>query len=158
MHAQPKTRLLVVDDHELLAVAVAIALRLMGLDVEITTGPTVEAVLATVHRLAPVLVLLDLDLGPPLGSGLELIQPVIAAGGRVIMMTGVEEPARLGACVEVGAAGIVGKRSGFDNLVEAVRRAVEGEELLTDHDRARLLDDLRSHRQAVRDQVLALAH
>jgi DNA-binding NarL/FixJ family response regulator len=150
-------RLVIVDDHELLATALALSLRLVGLDVDTAAGPTAEDVVATVRRRAPALVLLDLDLGPPLGSGLDLIQPLIAAGGRVVMMTAVDDRARLGACIEVGAAGIVSKKAGFDNLVDAIRRAVDGRELLTDHYRAHLLEELRAQRQALMTQPSPLA-
>jgi len=121
-------RLVIVDDHELLANVLAMALRHDGLDVETASGPTADAVVATVRRRAPALVLLDLDLGPPLGSGLDLICPMIAVGGKVVMMTAVEEAARLGACLAVGAVGIVSKKSGFASLLSAVRQAIAGED------------------------------
>ena len=116
------TRVLIVDDHELLATSLAMALRQQGMEVDIIVGPRVDDVLDAARRLAPVLVLLDLDLGPGLGSGVDLIPPLRAAGGRVVMMTGIVEPARLAACVEAGAIGVVGKAAGFGELVEAVRR------------------------------------
>ena len=121
-------RLVIVDDHELLANVLAMALRHYGLDVETAAGPSAEAVVATVRRRAPALVLLDLDLGPPLGSGLDLISPMIAAGGKVVMVTAVEESARLRACLAVGAVGIVSKKSGFASLLSAVRQAIAGED------------------------------
>jgi DNA-binding NarL/FixJ family response regulator len=141
-------RLLIVEDHALLATSLAFALRQQGLDVETVAGPTTEAVVETVRRLAPVLVLLDLDLGPSLGSGLNLVKPLMAAGGQVIMMTGVVERARLGACIEAGAVGIVSKTAGFDELVVAVRRAVAGEDVLTTHQRHIFLNELQAGRQA----------
>jgi len=141
-------RLLIVDDHELLATSLALALRQLGLDVETIAGPSVDAVVDVVGRLAPVLVLLDLGLGPPLGSGLDLIHRLTAVGGRVVMMTGVVDRVRLGACIEAGAVGLVGKTAGFVELVDAVRRAVAGEELLTTHQRLILLGELQAGRDA----------
>ncbi|MDP9074736.1 MAG: response regulator, partial [Actinomycetota bacterium] len=137
-------RLVIVEDHELMATSVAMALRLQGLKVETVAGPTVQEVVEAVARRAPVLVLLDLDLGPPLGSGLDLIGPLTAAGGRVVMMTGVAERARLGGCIEAGAVGVVAKAAGFAELVEAIRRAAAGEDLLTTHQRHMLLGDLQA--------------
>ena len=141
-------RLLIVEDHELLATSLALALRQQGLDVETAAGPSVEAVVAAVRRLAPVLVLLDLELGPPLGSGLDLIKPFTEAGARVVMMTGVVEPARLGACIAAGAVGVVSKSAGFGELVDAIRRAVAGEQLLTSHQRHILVGEFHAGRQA----------
>jgi DNA-binding NarL/FixJ family response regulator len=100
------------------------------------------------RELAPVLVLLDLDLGPALGSGLDLIGPLIEAGSRVVMVTGSTDRARLGACVEAGATGVVSKALGFETLVELVRRAAEGAPLLSEGERLAFLDDLRQHQQA----------
>jgi DNA-binding NarL/FixJ family response regulator len=146
--ADDANHLVIVEDHELLATSLALALRQQGMTVETVAGPTAEAVVDTIRRLAPVLVLLDLDLGPPLGSGLDLIRPLIDVGGRVVMMTGVVERARLGACIEAGAAGIVSKTAGFAELVDAIGRAVAGEDLLTSHQRQILLGELRAGRRA----------
>jgi DNA-binding NarL/FixJ family response regulator len=132
-------RVVIVEDHQLLATALAMALRQQGLEVETVAGPSPTAVVDTVRRLAPALVLLDLDLGPTLGSGLDLIEVLAAAGGRVVMMTGVVERARLGACVKAGAVGVVSKSAGFGELVEAIRRSVGGEDLLTGHQRQILM-------------------
>jgi two-component system nitrate/nitrite response regulator NarL len=141
-------RLVIVEDHQLLATALALSLRLEGLDVVTVAGPTTDVVVDTVRRLAPVLVLLDLDLGPPLGSGLDLVQLLTEVGGRVVMMTGVVDRARLGGCIEAGAVGVVSKTDGFDKLVDAIRRAVAGEELLSPHQRHMLLGELQDGRRA----------
>jgi DNA-binding NarL/FixJ family response regulator len=141
-------RLLIVEDHELLATSLALALRQLGLEVETVAGPTVDDVLGAARRLAPVLVLLDLNLGPRLGSGLDLIAPLLAVGGRVVMMTGVDERDRLGACVEAGASGVVRKSAGLAELVEAIRQAAAGEDLLTTHQRQILLGELQERRRA----------
>jgi DNA-binding NarL/FixJ family response regulator len=141
-------RVVIVEDHELLASSLALALRQLGLEVETVAGPTVADVVGAVRRLAPVLVLLDLHLGPRLGSGLDLIGPLMAAGGRVVMMTGEDARDRLGACIEAGAAGVVRKTAGLDELVEAIRQAAAGEDLLTTHQRQILLAELQTRRQA----------
>jgi DNA-binding NarL/FixJ family response regulator len=91
-------------------------------------------------------VLLDLDLGP-LGSGLDLIRPVIGAGGRVVMVTGVTDRARLGACIEAGATGVVGKAAGFETLVGTVGRAAQGLPLLDENERQSLLAEARHRRE-----------
>ena len=85
--------------------------------------------------------LLDLDLGPPLGNGLDLIRPLVDAGGRVVMVTGVADRARLGACIEAGAAGVVSKGAEFAVLMDAVQRAVDGAPLLREDERQALLDE-----------------
>jgi two-component system nitrate/nitrite response regulator NarL len=151
------TRLVIIEDHELLATSLALALRQRGLEVETVTGLGAEAIIDTVRGLAPILVLLDLDLGPSLGSGLELIRPLIEAGGRVMMMTGMVERARLAACIEAGAVGIVSKTAGFAELVDAIRRAVDGEELMTSSQRQVLLSELEDWRRTDRARLAPFA-
>jgi DNA-binding NarL/FixJ family response regulator len=150
-------RLVIVEDHELLAATLVLALRQRGLEAETVDGLTADAIVDTVQARAPVLVLLDLDLGPSLGSGLELIRPLIDAGGRVVMMTGMVERVRLGACIEAGAIGIVSKTAGFPELVDAIRRAVHGEELMTAGQRNALLSELEASRRADRDRLAPFA-
>ena len=151
--ADPVPRVLIVDDHQLLATSLAVALRQQGVQVDVSAPSNPGELAATVRRLAPVLVLLDLDLGPGAGPGVDLVRPLIDAGGRVVMLTGVLERVRLAACVEAGAAGIVSKASGFENLVDTVRRAAGGEALLTAAQRHDLLGELRDARQADRDRA-----
>ncbi|HEX3542644.1 MAG TPA: response regulator transcription factor [Acidimicrobiales bacterium] len=141
-------RLIVIDDDALLAQLLAIELGAEGLDVEIAAGPTVESVLQQVRTLAPVVVLLDLNLGPPLGSGLDLIGPLRQAGGQVLMMTTDQNGAHLAACVEAGAIGIVDKASGFHDLVAAVCHAIAGEQVLSEGQRQDFVSILRAQRLA----------
>jgi two-component system nitrate/nitrite response regulator NarL len=147
------TKVLIVEDHELLAGTMALALRQEGLDVHAASGPSPAAVVELARTLAPALVLLDLDLGPAMGSGLDLISPLIDAGGRVVMVTGVADRARLGACLEAGAAGVVSKAAEFSVLIDTVRRAVEGLPLLREEERQSLLEEARHRRRADHDRL-----
>ena len=147
------TRVLIVEDHELTSGTLAFAVRQRGIDAETSHGPTQEAVLDAVRRLAPVLVLLDLELGAGLGSGLDLVQPLTAAGAKVVIMSGVTDRARLAACLEAGATGIISKTMGFDALIDAVRRLTEGRSILSDNDRQELLAALRAKRSADRERL-----
>lgn len=146
-------RLLIVEDHELLSGTLALALRQRGLQVEAVNGPNREAVVRRAAELAPVLVLLDLDLGPALGNGVDLVRPLVDAGGRVVIMSGDTSRPRLGACVEAGASGVVSKASRFDDLVEAVQRSADGGDLLPGGERQRLLAELRESRRASHERL-----
>ncbi|HEX2064521.1 MAG TPA: response regulator transcription factor, partial [Acidimicrobiales bacterium] len=150
-------RLLIVEDHELLSGTLALALQQRGLRVEALNGPDREAVVRRAAELAPVLVLLDLDLGPALGNGVDLIRPLVAAGARVVIMSGDTSRPRLGACVEAGASGIVSKASRFDDLVEAVQRSADGRDLLPEGERLRLLAELRESRRASHERLAPFA-
>lgn len=146
-------RVLIIEDHELVAETLAFALRQLGFQVETTSGPSENAVLHTAAQFKPDLILLDLELGDGLGSGVSLVGPLRSTGASVVVMTGVTERARLAAAVEAGAAGIVSKVGGFGDLVGAVRQFVDGNALLTDYERQELLAELRASRSADRDRL-----
>lgn len=150
--APDQPRLLLVDDHDLLSGALSLALRARGLDVETSSGPTPPDVVAAARRLAPVVVLLDLDLGP-LGSGRDLVGPLVGTGATVVMLTGVTDRAQLAACVEAGASGLLAKTIPFDDLIEAIATVAGGGTLLDGAGREELLADLRAKRAADRRRL-----
>jgi DNA-binding NarL/FixJ family response regulator len=141
-------KVLIVEDHELLAGTMAMALRQQGLEVHSAGGPSAAAVVDLARQLAPVLVLLDLDLGPSLASGLDLIHPLVSAGARVVMVTGVTDRARLGACLEAGAVGVVSKATEFSVLIDTVHRAIDGVPVMPAEERQALLKAARDRRRA----------
>jgi DNA-binding NarL/FixJ family response regulator len=145
--AAPALSVLLVEDHQLLAGTLAMALRAEGLDVTTAAGPSPEAVVDVAGAMAPVLVLLDLDLGPPLGNGLDMIRPLIDAGATVVVVTGVTDRARLGRCLEAGASGVISKATEFERLVDAVRGAAEGRPILREAERHDLLAEARTRRR-----------
>ena len=146
-------RVLLVEDHELLAGTLAMALRHQGLEVHAAAGPSPAAVVDLARSLSPVLVLLDLDLGSTLGNGLDLIRPLTEAGARVVMVTGVADRARLGACLEAGAVGVVSKATEFSVLIDTVHRAVQGAPLMREDERQALLDSACARRRADHDRL-----
>ena len=145
-------KVLLVEDHELLAGTLAMALRQKGLQVHAAAGPSAAAVVDLARTLAPVLVLLDLDLGS-MGSGRDLIGPLTETGARVVMVTGVADPARLGACLEAGAVGVVSKATEFSVLIDTVHRALEGSPLMRVDERQALLEAARARRRAEHDRL-----
>jgi DNA-binding NarL/FixJ family response regulator len=157
MAVAPQTQLLshlvIVDDREVLATSLAWMLRERGLEAEAACGPSVGAVVEQVRRAAPVLVLLDLELSPPLGSALGLVRPLIEAGGQVVMLGGESERLRLAECVEAGASGILRKAASFAEFVDGLQRALAGEDILGSPQRRMLLDELRAWRQANHDRL-----
>jgi two-component system nitrate/nitrite response regulator NarL len=146
-------RVLIVEDHELLAGTMAMALRQQGLEVHAAAGPSPAAVVELAQKLVPVLILLDLDLGSTMGSGLDLIGPLIETGARVVMVTGVADRARLGACIEAGAVGVVSKAAEFSVLIDTVHRAIEGAPLMGEDERQALLEAARDQRRADHDRL-----
>jgi DNA-binding NarL/FixJ family response regulator len=144
-------RVLIVDDHPLIATGLQVALRARGWTVEVTAGPTPEAVIDHTRAFAPDCVLLDLHLGPELGHGVELIKPLREQGSAVVMLTGETSRLALAACVEAGAEGWICKNAFLDTVVEAVEDVLGGRALLGKAAREALLDELRARRASQHD-------
>jgi DNA-binding NarL/FixJ family response regulator len=138
--------LLIVDDHELLAESLSWALRAESFAVTVVAPASAQAVLDAAAEHRPDVVLLDLDLGGAVGSSLPLIGPLRAGGALVVVVTGATDRMRLAECVEAGAAGVLGKSTPFDDLVEAVREVLEHGSLITPARRTALLAELRARR------------
>ncbi len=140
-------RVMLVEDHLLLAQTVASALTRDGLEVLRPERLDPEAVLAAARAYRPDVVLLDLVLGA--GTlALPLVAPLVALGARVVIVTGETDRIRLAECVEAGALGVVGKHEPFPYLLDAVDAAVCGRLLLSPARRDALLQELRLARVA----------
>jgi two-component system nitrate/nitrite response regulator NarL len=128
-----RARIVIVDDHMMLAETVATALAFRGHEGVVVVepvGPTVERVIA----LAPELVLLDLDLGSGI-DGLALVGPLSAAGIRVAVVSATMSDDALGA----GAVAVLDKAWPFARLLAEVDRIVgEPNAPEVDEDLARL--------------------
>ncbi|HET7070524.1 MAG TPA: response regulator transcription factor [Nocardioides sp.] len=119
-------RIVVCDDDRLLLESLARALELKGFMVEAATSTPQEAV-AAVRRLRPDVLLIDL--GFPEGDGLDAARQVRRDHPEtyVVILTASEEPASLLEADKLGLAGYVGKDQRLDAIVEALRRAAQGE-------------------------------
>lgn len=149
------TRLLIVEDHDLLAQSLELALRADGFAVERVPDPGNVDVVAAVREHKPDVVLLDLDIGGAMGSSLPLIPALREEGVRIVMLTGITDRVRLAECVEAGAMGIVGKHEPIERLLDGVREAVELGSLLSPAQRDDLLAELRRQRAADRERLAA---
>lgn len=131
----------IVDDHRLLAEALRATLAERG--IEAVAVPTVErsAMLSDLLSLRATLVLLDLDLGPA-GDGTELVAPLVRAGIKVLVVTGVIERVRVALALEQGALGYQPKTEGFDALLAATAVALVATAPLDPAGRRQLLGEL----------------
>lgn len=136
----------IVDDHELLAEMVTITLASNGVNAVAVPPQAVAELLGTLLTQAPDLVLLDLDLGP-LGDSTEIIRPLVDAGIRVLMVTGVTDRIRIAAALEQGAVGFQPKAVGFDALLGAARAALRTDGPLNPAESAALQAELVAHRR-----------
>ena len=145
MTEQGPVDVIVVEDHELLAQSLTLALRAQGLEVARAGDLEPDAVETLVRSGRPRLVLLDLDLGDH-GTSVPLIGRCVEAGARVLMLTAVTDRARLAACIEAGAVGVVSKADPLQELVTAITEVMEQGTSLSDAERQEWLAELRRHR------------
>ncbi len=141
------TAVLLVEDHVLLGDALAASLRAQGISADLVPLDSREGVIETVTTVAPDLVLLDLELGAPVGDGSTLVRPFVAAGAGVLVVSASECPHRIGTAVEAGALDVVSKSAPFDRLLQTVVAAAEGRHRMRESDRQRILHDLHDARE-----------
>ena len=141
------TRVLVVEDHELMRDLLVFGLSRVGLEVIGATDLSDAAVLAQAREHRPDVVLLDLHLGLGITS-MGMIAPLAEARARVLMLTAASDDALLARCLESGAAGIFYKAQPLGELVELVHDAATGKTVMEPEARAQLLAALHQHRDA----------
>lgn len=145
-------RVAVVDDHEIIAQALEAVLRGHGHDV-VRVDPVVDDLLGAVLDVDPDLVLLDLDLGP-MGDSSPVITPLVEAGVRVVVLTGVTDRRRKARCLRAGSHAVVSKHRSFGELQDVVLAALEGEDVMPANEREDELAWLRSAEAEQRHRLL----
>jgi DNA-binding NarL/FixJ family response regulator len=136
----------IVDDHELLCQTLVTTLERAGLPARAVKPTGHDEILAEVDRVRPAVVLLDLELGPPLGTSLDLVAPLRELGAHVVIMTGVTDRIRLAECVEAGADGLLNKAEPLDRLLSGIEDVSFRGSMLPPAERDELLHELRLHR------------
>ncbi len=138
------TRAVLVDDHQLLAQTLALAMSLEGIECTVADLGDRESLVRDVVEGRPALVLLDLDLGDRLGDGVALVAPFVAAGCRVLVVSGSPDREQLCRAVAAGAVGVVGKDAPFNVLLETALAVARGDEGLFQDVRAAMLEEMRT--------------
>jgi DNA-binding NarL/FixJ family response regulator len=147
VNAARTPRVLLVDDHALLADAVAAALRFEGLEAHIADLSSREALIASVEADPPDLILLDLELGGTIGDGAALVRPFVRAGARVLVVSASRRRTQVGTAIEQGAVGHLTKSESLHELIETVVAAARGEDVLDPALRQAVLQDLWAMRE-----------
>jgi len=121
------TRILIVDDHELVRTGLRNLLQAVA-DVEVVAeAASGEEALQLSRRHAPDVILMDIEL--PGLSGLETTERILAGQpeSRVVVLTAHGEPPMPSRLLEVGAAGFLTKSCSSDELIEAIRSVARGQ-------------------------------
>lgn len=153
-------RVLIVEDHALFAESLDLALTLEGYDVrrfepdEVQVSPT--QLVRSVLRIAPRVVLLDLDLGG-FGDAAQVIRPLAEAGMNVVVVSAAADPSRQGECLWLGARRVIPKTRPLNEISSVVRRLHLGLPVLTAHDRETLIATWREDRSGTQELTSRLA-
>ncbi|MGH9164412.1 MAG: response regulator [Acidimicrobiales bacterium] len=139
-------RILVIDDHRLVAEALKAALEVDGYQVVVSACVTAAAIVDEARDARPTLVLLDLDLAGA-GTGLDLVAPLVELGATVLLLTGTLDQVELARCLEAGAVGVASKSEASGVVLEKIRRAANGDPVTSVGDRSRYMDGLAEHRR-----------
>ena len=150
-------RVLVVEDHLLVATGVAMALDDAGFRADACGIGSPEAVLSRVRTFEPQLVLLDLVFEGSAENALALIRPIRALGADVAAFTGTTDAVLLGSALEAGAVGIIHKRDSIEHLIRDVKRLAQQERVLSLRDRQGYLEQMRRDRAERRDSLAPFA-
>lgn len=147
-------RVLVVDDHDLIATTLVMALCEHGLDAGRVRGGSARDVLDHAARGEPGVVLLDLDLGDgDLADGGTLVAPLTALGHSVLVVTGSRDRRRIAAAVAHGAVGWAGKDGDFRALLTTIGDVALGRPVLSGEERAELVRDYRAELARARAEL-----
>lgn len=129
--ATPTIRVLVVDDHRIVAEGIALALRRQpGIEVVRTVDSGGAAVEAVAQGIAD-LVLMDYQLAG--GTGVAAVEEIRRRFPTtiVVMISGGMDDRALIAALQAGASGYISKVSGGEEIARDLRRAAAGEMLVS---------------------------
>lgn len=149
---QPDRRVAIVDDHPLLKAGLTVQLAEVGLEVELPELTSPHQIIEWIEQRSLACAVLDLGL-PTDGGGLALIEPMVAAGTPVVVLTGETEPALLAETIGRGATVVLGKTEPLRDIVETIQLVCDGGHAKP-HQRSALLAESQ-RRQRERDERLA---
>jgi DNA-binding NarL/FixJ family response regulator len=148
------TRVLIVEDHQVVSAGLALGLRSEGFDTRSVDGTpgAVEAVLAD-HD--PEVILLDLYLGEDLGIDLiPLLDPDVR---KIIVLTASTDPLLLAAALEAGAHDVLPKTAPFPRLLAGIQQVVGGGSPEVENRRQDILRDARAVRREAERRLAPFA-
>lgn len=152
--SQNKIRILLIDDHNLFRSGLKFLLTQQG-DFEVV-GEAADGLegVKLAEQLQPDVVLLDLDM--PVMHGREALPQLLS--GRpdltVLMLTVSEDAADLGDCMRMGAKGYLLKNINTNFLLDSIRKAVDGDSVLSPEMTTKLVAQLCSPQASIQNKEL----
>ncbi len=139
--SETPTTVLIIDDHALVRSGLRMLIESRpGLSVVGEAGSREEA-LRIAFETRPDIVLLDLDLGGD--SGLDFLPKLLESSdhGRVLVLTGLNDPEVHRRAIHEGAVGVVLKEKAAEVLIKAIEKVREGEVWLERSLMSRVISD-----------------
>jgi len=147
-----KTRILLVDDHDIVRLGLMTLLNDQP-DMEVIgEANTAATAVKAAEKLSPDVILMDIRL--PGEGGIEATAQVtrLVPNSKVVMLTSFADDELVVRAIRAGAVGYVLKQVGNEELLRAIRAAARGEALLDPSTTARLLSRVReAERKAEED-------
>lgn len=147
MMAEPHrgSRLLIIDEHVLVAIGLQRALAERGWDVQATSGPTIHHAVECARRCEAEYVLLDIHVGGIFD--VHAVRPLVALGAHVVVLTSERRRIAVAEFVEAGATCWLSKETSLDELHFVLCRIASGGSVMGRTDRDDLLAELRGERE-----------
>jgi len=152
-----RTRVLVVDDHQVFADALTARLGAEA-DIQVVGTATSAADAERMTRKhSPDLLVVDVELGD--SDGLDLAAQLRARGPdlRVVVVTAHDEVDVACRAVRLGASAFVAKDATFDDLTAAIRGAMKGETWIPPRLLTGVLQEIQTQRQQARDHEVFMS-
>lgn len=143
-------RVVIVDQHALVAQSLAMVLASASVTTYVTTDASLESVLRQVRAFDPDLVLIDVSAE----DAVELVRAIARVGSRILAVSDGRDRVRVAQCLEAGAFGAVCTLDPVDRLLATVRETVAGRRTMPSASEADLLGELHGFR---RDRAAQLA-
>jgi DNA-binding NarL/FixJ family response regulator len=147
-------RVVIVDQHALVAQSLAMVLASASVTTYVTTDPSLEAVLRQVRAFDPDLVLIDVSAD----DSVELVRAIARLGSRILVVSDGQDRIRVAQCLEAGAYGAVSSLDPVDRLLATVRETVAGRRAMPSAAEQDLLGELHGFRRDRAAQLARFAH
>ena len=141
-------RVLVVEDHAVMAAGLELALSQRDWEVETTSAESPAEIIEHARRMHPECVLLSVRLGSGVRARTTLIKPLAATGARVLLLTAERRRIALARFLEAGADGWIGGDAALEELDSTLHRLLDGQSAIGKTIRSSLLNELRRERES----------
>ena len=131
MTEQPRTRVLIVEDHQMVADGLAALINDQGDMMVVGKAASVGDAISTATELSPEVVLMDFRLTDGTGADAGVAIRRVRPETKIIFLTREDSDAARFAALEAGASGFVHKSRAASEVVDAIRLVAAGGSLFT---------------------------